>query len=281
MAGALQIVNAFKQSLTGSFTFDAFAVSAPDSLVVANVPDGTKAYLAEVWAVDDTTSLITSIFSFGFSDTTLGMQGGVPFLVDGNGNARASNVSPSGLDQPIYSGNTLTVQGGEEGGGGGNANIVYLLRYANLPGVNANLVTAAFVRNNTRNLLGVECDVDASSGAQGAWSDGVALNAGGDRLDADKYYAIIGFNGTVPFAACGVTAFETGQLRIGSPVVGDGEHDTFSLLNLSERYNDTFIPVIRGANQGNTFVYVADPKATTGKVIVQLAELTTRPAVSV
>lgn len=273
MAGALQIVNTFKQGLTGTPTFDAFGVTAPDSLTIANVPQGSKAYLAEVWAVDDTAGLTTSIFAFGFSDTTLGMEGAAGFIQDANGNARAQNVSPSGLDQPVYSGNTLTVQGREEGGGGGNANIVYLLRYANLPGVSAHLVSAAWVKANTRNLLGVECDVDASSVAQGEWSTGVNLSAGGTRVDADKYYAIVGANSTVPYAAFGVTAYETGQLRIGHPLTGEAEHDTYGLLNLSERYNDTFIPVIKGGNAPVTFAYVADPKTTTGVVVVQLAEL--------
>jgi len=274
MAGALQIVNTFKQGMTGGGAFDPFAATAPDSLTIANIPDGSNAYLAEVWAVVDAQTMLTSIFSFGFSDTTLGMEGAIDLIEDAAGNARAQNVSPSGLDQPIYSGNTLTVRGAAQGVGTPNGNIVFLLRYANLPGINAHLATASQVQAATRNLLGVECDVDASSVAQGAWSEGVALNAGGDRLDADKYYAIVGFNGTVPYAACGVTAFETGQLRIGAPITGDAEHDTNCLYDLSREYNDTFIPVIRGANQGNTFVYVADPAVTTGTVVVQLAELT-------
>jgi hypothetical protein len=272
MAGALQIVNTFKQGLSGGGAFDDFAVSSGDSLTFATFPDGAAAYLAEVWAVDGADSMVTSLTASRFHDREFGIEGAVPFLQDAGSNARASLANPSGLDQPIYSADVLTVRGADQNAGDGN--IVFLLRYANLPGINARLATADAVRASTVNLVGVQCDVDASSGAgQGQWSDQVALSAGGRRLDAGKYYAIVGFNGTVPFAACSVFSFETGNLRVGAPIVGDGGHDSYSLYDLSRRYNETFIPVIRGDNQDSVQIQVADPAVTTGSVFVQLAEL--------
>src|SRR6266536_2138865 len=69
--------------------------------------------------------------------------------------------------------------------------------------------------------------------------------------------SIVGFNADVPFAACGVQSFETGNWRVGAPIVGDGGHDTYSLFDLSRRYNETFVPVIRGDNQDSVHVQVA------------------------
>src|SRR6266496_121436 len=131
MAGALQIVNTFKQTLSGGGAFDDFGVSTGDSLTFATFPDGALAYLAEVWAVDDSGPMFTSLTASRFHDREFGMEGGVPWLQDAGSNARASLANPSGLDQPIYPADVLTVRGADQASG--NGNIVYLLRYANLP----------------------------------------------------------------------------------------------------------------------------------------------------
>ena len=280
MAGALQIVNTFKQNLTGSGTYDNFAPGAGDvtsnsdgSLNVPSAPGAALIHLEEIWAVDDSDALEISLTGPDFADRVIGFQAFAPFNLDGNSAAKASLVSPGKLSQVVRSGNQFFVRGADQGSG--NGNIVFILRYSNYPGINAVLASAATVKAVAGNLVGVQVDLDASSGSgQGDWSEDVALTSGaGNQLDGAKFYAIVGFTADAPCAAVAVRSFETGQMRIGAPIVGEAGHDPYSLLDIADRYGDAMIPVIPGFNQSNVNLAVADPATTNVSVNVQLVEV--------
>lgn len=272
MPAALQVINTFAQSLTGGGGYEALEPGTGDSLTFATTQIGSRAYLADVRGVDDAGACEVSLIAQGFADQTLGLAGWVP---DGSTLAppnRATSISPPGFDQPIQPGNVLTVQ--VKGTAGDNVNVTLMIYHADLPGIAAVLRTTEAVRGATRNLLGVDVALDASSNAQGDWSSTVSLSAAGRRLNASKFYAVLGFTADVPCAAVAFTSFETGMLRIGGPVVGDGEKDANLLASISDIYNAALIPVINGANQDSVLLQCADPAASNVNVTVMLAELT-------
>lgn len=270
MPAALQVVNFFKQNLTGG-ALEALAAGSGDSATFAVAAPGSLAYLADVRGADDASACKVSLIAPGFHDEILGIEGWVP---DGSTLAppnRATSISPPGFDQPIQSGNVLTVQ--VLGTAADNVNVTLLLYHSDLPGISATLRTADAIKAATKNLLGVDVALDASAGTQGDWSPTVSLSAAGRRLNANSWYALLGFTSDVPCAAVGLQSFETGNLRVGGPLLADGDHDANLIANLAERYNAALIPVINGANQDSVLLQVADPAASNVAVTVMLAEL--------
>lgn len=274
MPPALQVVNFFKQNLAGGGGYEDLSVGSGDPAAFAVVPTGSIAYLADLRAVDDASPCEVSVVAQGFADQILGIAGWVP---DGSTLAppnRSTSISPPGADQPIQSGDVPTVQ--VKGTAADNVNATAIIYHSDLPGVDAYLRAAPAVKNAIHNILGVDVAADASSVAQGDWSTPVSISAASRRLNANKWYALMGFTSDVPCAAVGVSAFETGNLKVGGPSIADGDHDASLIYDLAVTYGAALIPVFNGANQDNVLVYVADPAATNVNLTIMLAELTGR-----
>ena len=269
MPQALQTLNFFKQNLTGGGGFaDTLAPGTGDSATFQNVPVGSYAALAEIWAVDDASPCEFSFTASRFHDQIEGIAGWVP---DGSALApvgRPSLISPMGVDQPVYPSDVLTVRA--QGTAKDNVNVTFNVYYADLPGISAVLRSADWVKAQAVNLVGVDVTLVPGSGN---WGSSVSLTAATRRLDAGKYYAIVGFTAERPLAAIAVSAFETGNLRVGGPVIGDGSHDAYQILNLAEAYGGNLIPVVAGNNQDNVLVWAAHTVNTSTKATVQLVEL--------
>lgn len=268
---AIQVVNFFKQNITGT-TYEALASGSGDPSAFAVVAPGTRSWLADLRGVDDASPCEISVTAPGFHDQVLGILGLIP---DGTKTAppnRPSTISPPGLDQPIIGGNTPTVN--VKGTAADNVNVTAIIYHSDLPGADQSLVTANYVKNGTRTILGVDVTVDPGSVTQGDWSAPVSLSAAGRRLDAARRYALVGFTCSEPLAAVGVSGFETGGLKIGGPALADGDHDASLIYDLAVTYDAAIIPVFSGANQDNVYVYAADPAAGSTPITVQLADLT-------
>lgn len=270
MPAGLQLLNFFKQSLTGG-ALEALAPGTGDSATFQNVPQGTGAYLADVRGVDDASPCEFSLTASRFHDQLLGIAGWVPSGATLAPPNRPVSISPPGFDQPIYPSDVLEVRA--LGQANDNVNVSMLVYYPELPGINAQLRTVDAVRAAMVNLVGVDVQVDASAGTQGDWSPTVALSAAGRRLDAGKYYAVLGFTGGEPLAGIAIQGFETGNLRIGGPLLADGDHDANLFADLAEKYNTALVPVIQGSNQDSILVSCFDPAAGQVDTTVLLAEL--------
>lgn len=273
MPQALQTIVGFKQTLTGGGGFaDTLTPGTGDSFTFQDANGSPCGVLAEIWGCDDASPCEFSFTASRFHDRIEGIAGWVP---DGSTLAppnRQMLVSPKGADQPIYASDVMTVRAA--GTAGDNVNVCLNLYYTDLPGIAARLFPAATVLGMTVNLLGVDASVTPGAGD---WGTSVSLSAATRRLDAERYYAVLGFTAEAPLATVAISGFETGNLRIGGPVVGDGEHDATQILDLARWYNAALVPVIAGNNQDNVLVWAADTNAGATGVTVQLAELSTRP----
>jgi hypothetical protein len=269
MPAALQTVTFFKQNLTGG-AFEALAAASGDSATFFNVPQGSSCYMAEIWGVDNASPCELSLTASRFHDQTFGIRLAVPSGALLAPTTRPSLLSPAGFDQPIFPSDVLTVQA--NGTAADNVNVTLQLYYPDLPGIAARLTTPAFVRNAMKNLVGVRVSPTSGAGTYGAT---VNLNSVTNLLHANTDYAVLGFTCQTPIASLVIQGVDTGNLRIGGPVLAAPEHDAYIFADLSDRYNTPLIPVINANNAGATTIAAAHTAAAAKVVDILLAELKT------
>jgi hypothetical protein len=270
MPHALQVINAFKTALTGG-AFEALAPGTGDSFQIQNVPQDAPAFLAEIWGVNNAHACELSIYGSRWHDQTFGIRAEIPSGAALAPVNRSTNVSPCGSDQRVYPSDTLTVQ--VNGTAGDDVNATFLVYYTDLPGISARLASWASLRPLIKNLVGIHVTVTPGDGD---WGASVALNSSDDRLHADTDYAVLGFTAPTPIAALAISGIDTGNMRVGGPVLGDAQHDANLFLDLANYYQAPLIPVINANNKGAIFLQGASTDAAATAVDVMLAELTTK-----
>jgi hypothetical protein len=249
MPAGLQVVNWFKVNAGGS-GFEALAPGTGDSATFFNVPQGTAAFLGEVWAVDNASPAVLSLKASRFHDQQLGIVVQVP---DGSTLApanRAVNLSPAGIDQPIFPSDVLDVSADMTAAD--DINVTLVLYYPDLPGISARLATAEFVRSAAGNLVGIQATITPGTGDWGA---------------------TVGLTSQAPLAAVGISGTDTGNLRVGGPVLADPEHDATMFLDFARAFGLPLVPIINSNNAGATLIQAADTTPAATPITVLLAEL--------
>lgn len=270
MGAALQIINAFKQGLTGG-AFEALAPGTGDSFTIQNVPQTALPKLGEVWGCDSAHSYELSIFASRMHDQTFGIR-----MSGTNSGAlapagRSEMLSVIGIDQPLYPSDVLTVQ--VNGTAADNVNATLLVYYPDLPGIAARLASFEWVNANTKNIVGIHVAVTPGAGN---WGASVALNASDNRLHADTDYALLGFTSNLPAAAVGLSGIDTGNVRVGGPVLADSELDGQMFLRYARGYDAPLIPILNANNAGAIFVQAASMAGSAIVLDVMLAELSSK-----
>lgn len=270
MPQALQVINAFKQNLAGA-VFEALAPGTGDSFQVQNVPLESAPYLAEVWGTDDDSAFELSVYGSRWHDQTLGLRMAGPAASSYGPVERATLLSPCGADQRLYSSDTLHFN--VKATAADNFNATAIIYYPDLPGIAARLATWAQVKSMTKNLVGINVPLVAGVGDYGA---SVALNSADDRLHADTDYAVLGFTSNIPCPLVAISGIDTGNMRMGGPVLADADHDSTLFVDLAENYNAALIPIINANNRGSIFLQAAGLTAITPNIDVMLAELSSK-----
>lgn len=273
MGAALQVINLFKRNLTGG-AFEALAAGTGDSLTFQTVGDPSQpaGWLAEIWGADSAHVAEFSFTASRWHDQTFGLRMAAPAASSFAPSTSPVNLSPLGFDQPVYSADVLSAK--VNGTAADNVNACCVVYYPNLPGVDFHGVTSDYVRGNLKNLVGV--NVQPSAGA-GDWGASVALNSQTGLLHANQQYAVLGFTSQQAVQCVGLQGIDTGNLRVGGPLVGDPKVDAFMFARLADAYNAPLIPVIQANNQGAINIFAANLSSGTVVVDVILAELNTRP----
>lgn len=274
MAACLQVLNFFKQGLTGG-GFEDLSPGTGDSATFQTVPTASNdpvGWLAEVWAANDDNPAEFSLTASRFHDQTFGIRMAAPSGATLAPTGSPVCLSPAGFDQPIYSADVLDAR--VSGTAADNSNLTAVVYYPNLPGVDFHGVTSDYVRQNTKYLVGV--NVQPTSG-NGDWGASVSLNSETALLHAGRQYAVLGFTAQSSIQAVGIQGIDTGNFRVGGPVTGDPKVDSQMFARLADAYGAPLIPVIQANNQGAINIYAANLVSATEIIDVQLAELTTTP----
>lgn len=260
MPRALQLIAGF---FTAAGAGTNTVTPAPgDSFVVAAGTQEGAINLEQIWAAGATTDFV-KIYSPRMHDNTQGMR----FMV---GTTKYRPLLPWDVDQPLYPADTPTVQIDATGAGSGG--ILAMYEYLDLPGANPRLGTWEDINPRIEQIMG--CEVDVTSGAIGAYGNGVALNGTFDNFKANRDYAWLGYTVNVGCLGVAVTGPDTSNYRIGGP----GDPDPVITREVFKRAaQDTgraFIPIINANNRASSFVQAVDVAAATAvKVTLNLALL--------
>src|ERR1051326_2494601 len=267
MPQGFQTLTFSKVSLTGG-SFEALSPIGTDSATFFNVPQGSQAYLAEVWAVDNLHACEISITASRFHDQVFGIRGSVTSGATTAPVNRPVCLSPLGVDPPIFPSDVLS---GQANGTAADDVIVTLnIYYQDIPGIHARLATADYVKAHTKNLVGINCNLTPGDGVAGT---AVALNAADNRLHANTDYALLGYSCNLAFGSLTVSGVDTGNLKIGGPVLGLPEHDAMMYYDYAKAYNAPLLPVINSNNAGSTTLVGSGTDVGAVVLDVLLAEL--------
>src|SRR5437870_4056114 len=180
MPAGLQVQAWFVQGASGGGFTDPLAPGTGDSATFFNVPQGTKAYLGEIWAVDDASPAELSLTASRFHDQVLGIRNAIP---DGSTLApanRMTNISPVGSDQPIFPSDVLNIVASCTNGD--NVNVTLVLYYPDIPGIAGRFASWDAVRSSGGNEVGIGVTLTPGTGD---WGSTVALNSADNRLHAN------------------------------------------------------------------------------------------------
>jgi hypothetical protein len=266
MPQGLQTLTFSKVSITGG-AFEALSPIGTDSATFFNVPQGSMAYLAEAWAVDNLHACEISITASRFHDQVYGIRGAVTSGATAPVN-RSVPISSIGIDQPIFPSDVLSVQA--NGTASDDVIVTLLIYYQDIPGIKARLATYDYVKSNTKNVVGINTNLTPGDGVAGT---AVALNAADNRLHANTDYALLGFTSSLAFASLTVSGVDTGNLKVGGPVLGDPGHDAQMYVDYARAYNAPLIPIINSNNAGSTTLVGCGTDVGATVVDVILAEL--------
>lgn len=178
---------------------------------------------------------------------------------------------PGTVGQPVYSSDTLTVEG--SGGGAETDAFYYTLYYNDLGGISARLAMPSEISPRIVDLAGIEVDVTTSATA-GDWSAGTAINASFDTFKADTDYALLGYTTSVALGAIAISGSDTGNLKVGGPGPLDAIETNSWFMDQSMETGRPYIPIINSNNRGSTFLFVSDPAVSTAaRVSLLFAQL--------
>lgn len=246
-------------------TFTAAAVIAGngDSLTVRNFAQSSTAKITHLVRRHNTSGAVR-VFSPLLHDNVTGMT----FYTN---ETPSLFLMPDYVGQPVYSGDTLTVQ--VTGDTTHHCTVGIVISYTDLPGASANLFGWGDISGAIKNIKPITVAVTCS-GTVGAWAD-TLITATENQLHATSYYAVLGgFSDT----ALGMIAFKgqsTSNLRNGFPAATTPEDVSDFYVQQNRNFNVPTIPVFNGQDRGAHYVSVWDNAAsTTANITLVLAELT-------
>ena len=248
MPHGLQLLTFSKVGISGT-NWEAVSPVSGDSATFYNIPLNSNAYVSEIWATDNLNAAEVAVTATRWHDQIYGIRGAVTSGAATAPINRAQRISGIGIDQPIYSGDVMTVQC--KGTASDDVIITVLVYYPEIGGPSARLATFDYVKQNTKNVVGINVNLTPGDGVAGT---AVALNAADNRLHANTDYALLGFTSTLAFGSIRVYGVDTGNLKVGGPMLGDPDHDGYMFADYAQAYNTALIPVINSNNAGSTFI---------------------------
>ncbi len=267
MPHGFQFLTFSKVAISGS-AFEAVSPVSGDSATFFNVPQDSQAYLGEIWATNNLHGCEVSITASRFHDQVYGIRGEVTSGATTAPINRAVCISSIGLDQKIYPSDVLSVQ--VNGTASDDVVITMLIYYENLPGISARLASYDYVKNNMKNLVGINVALTPGDGVYGT---GLALNSSDNRLHANTDYALLGATSQLAFAGLRFSGIDTGNLQVGGPILADPALDGTMFVRYARDYNQALIPIINSNNAGSLTLTSIGTDVGAAAVDVMLAEL--------
>ena len=248
-------------------TYAAAAADAGDTLTIRQFAQGSKAQIEFVGLQPAAAGATrVEIKSPVMHDNVQGME----FVT---AESPASFLMPRRTGEPMQPGDTLTVQLATSLAAAtviGGALGVY---YQNVDGIAAALKSWPDISGMITHIK--PFSVTPGAVAANTWLD-TSLAAAAAQLDANRYYAVLGYTCSDPYIAVAIKGQNTVNLRVGGPGATSTLDISAYFAEMSDREQTPHIPVFYANNKGSTYlsvlsaVAVAAPKDVT-LVCAQLA----------
>lgn len=212
------------------------------------------AVLEEIWTQQGTGGQIR-ITSPNLHDDVVGIR------MATHANA-VRRLLPEEAEQVLMPQDTLQVE--LTGSAAATDSIAMLIRYADLPGIQARLHTWEEIKPRIEKLHGFPVAVTGPVTA-GDWSAGNSIVTTVDELYANRDYAILGYTVDVESCAVAVSGSDTGHLKVGGPGPLLADETRAFFVDQSRRSGAGHIPVFNSANRSGTRVFVT--KSTAGGTV--------------
>jgi len=233
-----------------------------DSLVIKN-GDGDIDIIA-AWQTNQNAGFGQLIFPTAH-DTTRGFRANVPAGTN-------SSLIPFGSRMRVRAQETLAITLAATAVAGDVENISLLLRYRNLPGLNARLISPAQLESRTEKLTTIENSLASTAGP--SYGTPETFIADSNLLQANRDYAILGMTPRTAVHCIYVQTPDGGNVRFGCPGILRQEVTSQWFPLLSRLHGEALIPVFSTGNQSQCFIgVVTDENAGTFVVDVHLALL--------
>lgn len=242
------------------------ATAAPgDTLTIKNNRGITGPQIIDLWGSHSTAGFQQLAFPSGH-DTTRGYRfGQIP-------DDTYSHIA-AGLSIPITAQEqmTITIAGGAAETDMGSM----LVRYPDLPGVDARSLTWAQLQGRYEKLTTVFASLTSNPITVATYSTGVAINSASDLLLANRDYAVLGITTTVDVCAVCITGPDTGYARIGAPGSNQNTDEASQYFCfLARSQDDSLIPVFSSGNKTATLLScIANATSVTTNATIYLALL--------
>lgn len=233
-----------------------------DSLVVKN-GDGEIDIIA-LWQTNQTAGFGQIVFPTGH-DTTRGFRAGTPTGVN-------PALMPFGQQLRIKAQETLAITLAATAVAGDVENMSALIRYKNLPGINARLITAQQAQTRTEKMTTIENSLASTAGP--SYGTPETFVADSDLLQANRDYAIIGMTCRTAVHAIYAITPDAGNVRFGCPGVLRPEITSQWFMLQSRMHGEPLVPVFNSGNKNQCMMgVVTDENAGTFVVTLHLALL--------
>ncbi len=239
------------------------AVPAPGTtFAVPSFTQGSKAYLEQVYGDGAVTDWVR-IRSPRMHDPNQGIRLQV-------GGTQRQPLLPWDNGEVLFPSDVPTVE--IDATGAGTGGILAQYGFDDYNGVQPRLDSWANVQPRIQHIMG--CEVDVTSGAIGAFGNGVAINANFDNFKAGDDYALLGYTCSVACLSIVVNGPDTSGLNMGGPGDNNAYNTRDYFIQASERTGRSRIPIIAADNKAGTIVQAVDIAAATAtKVSLILAQL--------
>src|SRR5258708_3487302 len=166
MGLALETILGYNGNLTGTTTFDALTAGSNATFTVRSFVDGSKAWLEDIWGSDDDSASQWSIKSPRLHDQVKGiLTAGTNLSTTNEQVFTPQPLLPGYNIQQLYSTDVLSVTA--NGTAADVFNAAFNVRYENLGGISARLLTYEQIYPLIVNTLGI-LTVPIPSGTAGA-----------------------------------------------------------------------------------------------------------------
>jgi hypothetical protein len=250
-------------SATAAATTGAAAAAVgSDSLVIKN-GEGDIDIIA-AWQTNQTAGFAQLIFPTGH-DTTRGYRVNAPVGTN-------AALIPFGMQMAVRPQETLAPLIAATAVGGDVENVSYLMRYKNLPGINARLLTAAQVMGRTEKLTTIENSLASTAGP--SYGTPELFSTDSDLLQANRDYAILGMTPRTAVHAIYALTPDGGNVRFGCPGILRQEITSQWFMLLSRVHGEPLVPVFNSGNKTQCQIgVITDENAGTFVVDLVLALL--------